>query len=282
MCVFGPGAGRENARNLPPWAALVSRPGEGSGTIRRVPRLLAFIAHPDDEAYSFGGTIALAAKAGWECVVCCASSGEKGKRHDGGSTERAAVGEVRERELATSCDVLGARPPEFWRLPDGGLTAHSARRTAVNSVLRAFEPDLILTHGSDGAYGHPDHIALHEWVLDQWRALPPPRPALLFPVFPKGLFLPQYEKCIGMMGDPPEPPREAIGTDAWHYEVPIHSVREKKLGAIAAHRSQLPGGDPVAIFPPGIVTALLEVERFEDASGRVSPRVAEKLAELPA
>jgi LmbE family N-acetylglucosaminyl deacetylase len=92
-------------------------------------------------------------------------------------------------------------------------------------------------------------------------------PALLWSVFPPGLFLPQYEKCIGMMGDPPDPPAEAIGTDAWDYEIDIHAVRETKLAAIAAHRSQLPGGDPEAIFPPGIVAALLDAERFSAPLG---------------
>ena len=49
-----------------------------------MPALLAIIPHPDDESYSFGGTLALAAAASWRCLVQCATSGERGKRHDGG------------------------------------------------------------------------------------------------------------------------------------------------------------------------------------------------------
>ena len=49
-----------------------------------MPTLLAVIAHPDDESYSFGGTLALAAQAGWRCHVLSLTSGEGGKRNDGG------------------------------------------------------------------------------------------------------------------------------------------------------------------------------------------------------
>jgi len=232
----------------------------------RVPRLLAFIPHPDDESYSFGGTLALAARAGWECFVYCASSGEKGKRHDGGETTLAATGALRERELEASCALLGCRPPVFLRLRDGGLRQTPGATGRIGAAIELLRPGLVLTLGPDGAYGHPDHIALHRWVLEGWQRAGRTCP-LLFPVFPTGLFVPQWEKCRGMMGEPPDPPASAIGADTWDYSVDIGRVRETKLAAIAAHRSQLPWGDPEAIFPPGIVRALLETERFADATG---------------
>jgi len=238
-----------------------------------MPRLLAFIPHPDDESYSFGGTLALASAAGWECVVVCASSGEKGKRHDGGAVTRRAVAAARERELRASCRALGCEAPRFLRLPDGGLRSSADGPSQVAASLEQELPDLILTLGPDGAYGHPDHLAVHQWVLEAWTAAGKLCP-LLFPVFPRGLFLPQYEKCIGMMGDPPNPPAEAIGGGPVHYEVDIRSAREQKLAAIGAHRSQLPGGDPEAIFPPGIVAELLDGERFADATGRSTASTA--------
>jgi N-acetyl-1-D-myo-inositol-2-amino-2-deoxy-alpha-D-glucopyranoside deacetylase len=124
-----------------------------------------------------------------------------------------------------------------------------------------------VTLGADGAYGHPDHLAVHRWVVDAWRAVGPPRPPLLFAAFTPGLFVPQYEKCIAMMGDPPDPPAHVIGAARIDYELAIRSVVSQKRAALAAHRSQLPAGDPAALFPPGIVAALLEVERFTDADG---------------
>jgi len=236
-----------------------------------VPTLLAIIPHPDDESYSFGGTIALAAKAGWRCVVHCASAGEKGKRQDGGATGRDAVGRARKRELEASCRVLGAEPPIVWGLPDGGLSFCPSQATRVRELVSEFQPHLVLALGSDGAYGHPDHIAVYRWVLEAWRGSS--APPLLFAAFESGLFLPQYEKCIGMMGDPPEPAPEAIGATGWHYTVDVSRVQETKLAAIGAHRSQLPEGDPHAIFPSEIVGRLLTVERFTDATGGQQPAV---------
>jgi len=246
-----------------------------------MPRILAIIPHPDDESYSFGGLIRLAASAGWECFIECASYGEKGKRHDGGPTRPNDVAEVREDELASSCTVLGAREPVFWGLPDGEMRLHKGEHERIRRLFATVRPDVVLTLGRDGAYGHPDHTALHRWVFETWSGLPPrERPALLFPVFPKGLFLPQYEKCIRMMGEPPNPPREAVGSDISHYQLGIEPVAPAKLAAIAAHSSQLPGGEPGAIFPPGIVSALLDTERFEDATGKPQPRITRLLATL--
>ena len=245
-----------------------------------MPKLIAFIPHPDDESYSFGGTIALLAKAGWECFIECASYGERGKRHDGGPVTPNAVAEVREAELEASCELLGAQPPVFWGLPDGEMRLHRGEHQRIEQLISKLRPELLLTLGPDGAYGHPDHIALHRWVFETWETMADPRPTLLFPVFAGGLFLPQYEKCRGMMGDPPDPPAEAIGSDRWHYQVPLDGVRKAKLASIAAHRSQLPGGDPEAIFPPGIVASLLAIERFDDASRVAQPWVTELFAAI--
>ncbi len=242
-----------------------------------MPALLAIIPHPDDESYSFGGTIALAARAGWPCRVVCVSSGEQGE-FDGRPSTPSPLGPIRERELVKSCSLIGANEPQFWRWPDGGL----APLDGTDNVSLLFErerPDVVLTLGADGAYGHPDHLAVHRWVAGAWAASQQ-RPVLLFAAFPPGLFLPQYAKCIDMMGNPPSPPVSEIGAAPVHYEVPIASVATEKLAAISAHASQLPGGKPGALFPPGIISSLLDFERFTDARGAAHPETVALLQSL--
>jgi LmbE family N-acetylglucosaminyl deacetylase len=246
--------------------------------IASMPTLLVITPHPDDEAYAFGGTIALAAKAGWHCIIHCATAGERGKRHDGGPGGAQRVGTVRRRELAASCRVLGAEPPVVWGLPDGALKDEPGQAYRISSLFSALNPDLVLSLGSDGAYGHPDHIAVYEWVRAAWDAVRPVGPPLLLANFPRGLFLEQYEKCLEMMGNPPQPPPEAIGAQSPHYGVDIRSVAKQKRAAIDAHRSQLPSGFTDSIFPGGIVSRLMATERFSDVSGR--PRTATGLVLL--
>lgn len=232
-----------------------------------MPTLLAVIPHPDDEAYSMAGTLALAARAGWRCKVLCASSGERGQRHDGGPTGSAALAATREAELAESCRALGAAPPAYLRLPDGGLAGErTALVRAVAASVGRLRPAAVMALGQDGAYGHPDHVAVFT-AIEELRNRGALECPVFYAAFSRGLFLPQYQKCIGMMGDPPAPPAAAIGATAVHYEVDIGALAAAKLAAIAAHRSQLPGGDPHALFPPGIVAATLAVERFTDARG---------------
>lgn len=262
----------EPARSVHGHGRYSSLPTSASDTISSMPTALVFIPHPDDESYSFGGLLALLARADWRIEVHCATYGEHGERHDGGLATPNALAETREQELEASCNVLGAEPPHFWGLPDGELHLHSGEQQRIARLLQQRAPDLILALGPDGAYGHPDHLALHRWVVEAWDQFGRPCP-LLFPAFPPGLFIPQYEKCVasGIMGDPPAIGRADIGSAQAHYTVNIEPVRLIKRASVAAHRSQLPGGEPEAMFPAPIIESLLEQERYIDARGaRVS------------
>lgn len=246
-----------------------------------MPTILAFVAHPDDETYSFGGTLALAARAGWRCTVYAATAGEGGERHDGGAPGREALAEARLRELEASCRALGAEPPVCWNLPDGGLSQIASQADRVEQAIRERRPDVVLSLGRDGAYGHPDHLAVFRWVTEAMAAAND-EPALLLAAFPAGLFLPQYELCrtVGVLGDPPVLEPGDLGAGKVHYRVPIGDTAGQKLAAIAAHRTQLPDGDPRALFPPRIIDGLLSIERFEDASGRANRRTTTLFAQL--
>lgn len=225
-----------------------------------MPTALVVIAHPDDESYPFAGTLSALAAAGWRCVVHCATSGEAGERQDEGGF--GDLGAERRRELVRACEVLGAERPVFWGLRDGHLAGSRPRGEQVAAAISDAGADLVLSLGPDGAYGHPDHLALHRWVREGCERA---RAPLLEAAFPKGLFTPQYWKCrgAGTLGSLPPFGPDALGTDAPDIRLPLsHELRERKVAALAAHRSQLPGGDPLALFPPGIVDRLLVEEWF--------------------
>lgn len=231
--------------------------------------VVVFIPHPDDEAYAFGGLISLASGSGANVHVVCATRGEGGERYDGGRKSFLAVARRRSAELRVSCEVLGVKSVRFWEeLYDGRLQYAGRGELRPYMEFWRYGAHVAVVMGPDGVYGHPDHLALHRWVLLAHACYEFERPQLVMPVFPRGLFVPQYEKCLeaGALGErPPLRARHLGGDVSAAQPVDIRAVAERKLAAIACHRSQLPGGDPRALFPPGIVDQLLETEYYEVA-----------------
>ena len=125
-------------------------------------RILAVFAHPDDECFCSGGTLAKYIAAGAEAMVVSATKGDAGQIHDSYRTTRRTLGAVRERELRQSCDALGVQHMVCWNYPDGSLTTANQDHLVADivAVIQDFRPDVILTFGHDGGYGHPDHIAI--------------------------------------------------------------------------------------------------------------------------
>ena len=126
------------------------------------PRLLGVFAHPDDETFCAGGTLAKYVAAGWEVMVVSATRGQAGQIRDPQAATRRSLGQVREREFYAACEQLGIRHAHVLDYMDGTLQDVDPRELtgAVVQIMRAFRPDVVITFGPDGAYGHPDHIAI--------------------------------------------------------------------------------------------------------------------------
>ena len=128
-------------------------------------RLMCVLAHPDDESLGTGGTLATYAAQGVETFVVTATRGERGRFGDGG--ERPApevVGATREAELRAAATELGVREVVMLGFPDGALDSvdTSTAQLAIAVQLRRIRPHVVITFGAEGAYGHPDHIAISQ------------------------------------------------------------------------------------------------------------------------
>lgn len=139
--------------------------------------LLTIWAHPDDETYLCGGLMAAAIDAGREVTVITATDGEAGFADaDAWPAERASW--VRHCEAAAAMGALGVADQRWLGYPDGGCDRIDPT-TAVARLTRLIDdisPDTIVTFGPDGSTGHPDHIAVHQWVTAAVAALAaPPR-----------------------------------------------------------------------------------------------------------
>ena len=141
----------------------------GPGSARR---LLGVFAHPDDEVFCAGGTMAWAAGAGAEVMIVSATRGERGQIRDPAAATRRTLGAVRSEELRAAAAELGVRRVQVLAYPDGTLQQHrSSLGAAVADIMRRFDPDTVITFGADGGYGHPDHVAISELTTKAFRAL---------------------------------------------------------------------------------------------------------------
>jgi LmbE family N-acetylglucosaminyl deacetylase len=128
--------------------------------------LMAVFAHPDDEAFGTGGSLTKYAAEGCDVYVVTATRGEAGLIRDPDLATSANLPYVRERELCCACQLYGIHPPRFLDYQDGQLTIVNQGQAVgrLVRIIRDLQPQVIITFGPDGIYGHYDHLAVHRWT----------------------------------------------------------------------------------------------------------------------
>lgn len=220
-------------------------------------KLMAVLAHPDDESLGAGGVLAKYAAEGIETSLVTATRGERGWFGD----EREypgleALGQRREAELRAAAEVLDIRSVDFLGYLDGELDqAHPAEVIAkIVGRLRRGKPDVVVTFGPDGSYGHPDHIAISQLTTAAiieaaspdslyYRDLAPHRVAKLYYMAPTKDLLDVYQFVFGdlvMHIDGVE--RRGAGWPDWQITARIDTWASWRTvwKAVCCHRTQLP------------------------------------------
>jgi LmbE family N-acetylglucosaminyl deacetylase len=146
-------------------------PSGGAGT------LVAVFAHPDDETI-VAPALAHAARNGATVYLVVATDGRRGVSKHAGIPAGDSLATVRAAEARCSAATLGARPPIMLGFEDAGLAVLSpwpgepldrmAKR--VDSTLRALHPDVVLTWGPEGGYGHQDHRLVGDVVTQVFQS----------------------------------------------------------------------------------------------------------------
>jgi LmbE family N-acetylglucosaminyl deacetylase len=141
-----------------------------------VSTLLAVLAHPDDESFGMGGTLALYARRGCNVYLVCATRGEVGTVDPEHMRSYKSIAELREAELRCAAEHLGLKDVFFLDYRDSGMpgsednqhpnaqAAHPVAEVAgrVVKYIRNLKPDAVLTFDPIGGYRHPDHIHIHQ------------------------------------------------------------------------------------------------------------------------
>ena len=227
--------------------------------------LLAVFAHPDDESFGPGGTLAKYGAEGVAVHLICATLGEAGESDASDLGECDDLACRRERELRCAADVLGLTEVHLLGYRDSGMAGSPANHhpralvqadpdvlaKQVADLMRRLRPQVVLTFGPFGGYGHPDHVAMHRATVAAFERLPgSERPQkLYFSTFPRTM-LRWTVRLMPLFGVNPE----AIGKNkdinlraALEHELPvttrvdIGNYYEIKQQAGACHSSQLSG-----------------------------------------
>jgi LmbE family N-acetylglucosaminyl deacetylase len=192
-------------------------------------RLLAVFAHPDDETFRPGGTLALLARQGVRVETLTFTRGGAGSCGNPPLCAPDELPALREKELRCACAALGIQPPRLFDYADGHLREYDAE-TMVSHILLAMKeikPQALLSFGPDGLSGHPDHIAAGQWAAEAFRRAD--EVAALYTVaVPRSL---AQKLEMRQIHDVPD---ESIAL-----AVDVSSVWETKLSAMRCHATQI-------------------------------------------
>lgn len=201
--------------------------------------LAAVFAHPDDETFATGGTLAKYAEQGVRCSVYSATDGDAGRSSGIPVSSREELGRIRRAELIEASALLGVTAVEHGGHPDGALAAADPDVVIgqIVAFLRRERPQVVLTFGPEGApTGHRDHRAINRFatsavLLAGTAAFPEQIDAGLRPHRPNRLCLVTWPdpKPDEAPRQPGQPIQIRVPAEAWH---------SRKLSAFFAHRSQ--------------------------------------------
>jgi bacillithiol biosynthesis deacetylase BshB2 len=125
-------------------------------------KLLAVFAHPDDESFICGGTLAKYAGEGVDITLVSATRGEMGRRMGNPPyLNRETMPAAREAELRQACAALGINDLRFFGIRDKTVEFEDEHMlvSRIQEIMKELEPDVVLTfHETLG--GHPDHCAI--------------------------------------------------------------------------------------------------------------------------
>lgn len=233
--------------------------------------LLSVLAHPDDETFGMGGTLALYARRGISVHLICATRGEVGDVEPHYLEGYQSIGELREHELRCAAEILGLAGVHFLDYRDSGMPGSPDNKhpqalaaapldevvAKVTGYIRQLCPQVVLTFDPIGGYRHPDHIAIHNATVKAFYAAgdaaqfpeqgAPFQPdKLYYHTFPRGLFT-WMVRLLPLVGrDPRRFGRngdidllELAGEDfPVHARINYGQVAKEKAAATACHASQ--------------------------------------------
>jgi LmbE family N-acetylglucosaminyl deacetylase len=196
--------------------------------------ILVFFAHPDDETVFTGGTLALLGCQGARVHYLCATRGEGGEAGEPPLCSLEELGDVRAGELACAVEQLGGHDLTFLDYVDPRVGADNQLYPYTPDVdlltrqvaghVRRVGADVLISHGSNGEYGHPAHVLTHQAARAAVESL-------------DGGDAPLFYSFSAIFPNHPRP-RIANPDDEAHLILDVSPVLAQKTQAALCHRTQ--------------------------------------------
>jgi LmbE family N-acetylglucosaminyl deacetylase len=206
--------------------------GHELGTSLR--RILCVSAHPDDNEFTIGGSVAKWTREGREVAFCLVTTGGAGVNEHTPSNE--GLIPVREKETRAAAKILGVQELMLLGYTDGTLEPTLGMRRDLTRVIRRFRPDVVVCGDPTARYygneylNHPDHRAVADATLDA--VFPSAETSAIFPELLAEGLRPHKVKQVFIGG--------ALDPDVF---VDIGATLRAKCRALKAHRSQIGKGE---------------------------------------
>ncbi|MGP8080305.1 MAG: PIG-L deacetylase family protein [Dehalococcoidales bacterium] len=222
--------------------------------------MIFFGAHPDDETFGMGATIAQYVTSGVKVYYVCSTRGEAGTVDPEYLQGYKTIADLRTAEMECAAKVLGLAGVIYLGYRDSGMTGSPDNKNPESlamapvaevaslmvRIIRELKPDVIITHDAGGGYGHPDHIATHNALVQAFyaandppqfpKAGPPFQPAkLYFGVRPPG-FMKVAVKLMPFFGQNPHKfgrNKDIDLTRMLNPRYPVHAVIRLKTDSLA-------------------------------------------------
>lgn len=276
----------------PIWAPAATPPPPG----QRV--LLAVFAHPDDESFGPGGTLARYAAEGAGVWLVCGTDGNAGTVDAAMLEGYASTAQLRAAELCCAAQALGLAGVDWLGYRDSGMAGAPENQHPESLVqalmdklvgqlvtsIRRHRPQVILCDNRHGGYGHPDHIKLHQATMLAFEAAadgsrypeagPPHRADSVYhPAFTAG-WLKVLVRLMPLFGrDPRRFGRnhdiDLLQVISWeapaHARIDVSRYLEVKQRASACHQSQVGPGGMFRWLPGFVLKRMNSTESFTQA-----------------
>ena len=272
-------------------------------------KILAVLAHPDDETFGMGGTLALYARRGVQVDLVCATRGEVGEVDEKYLADIKSTACLRTQELKQAAAILGLHEVIFLNYRDSGMAGspdnlHPKALAAqpigevagkIAHIIRQVKPEVVITFDPIGGYRHPDHIAIHQATVLGFKmaageesysdpeGLMPFRPQYLYFHTINRRFIKMAVGVMKLLGKDPHKFGKNKDIDIadlagvnfpTHVRINYRKVAGIREQAVACHASQ--GGEAMGKGIQGLISRLANSSK--DSFMQAFPSVAGKIA----